>query len=218
MAYPECSSWDPKETEMFCTSHYSRSSVLIAIPIGLLAFGFLIIGVQASRQAEIRAPTDPAILNLIYRQNYNEAITRLERVLERNPGNGEALTYLATAMLYHDLNFTKAKMEFEEAFKAGGGATFFVTHSHEKFSTDDAVDYCRGWLHFRADGVEFVPTEGSHGFKIKYNEVEEFKKNRLSKTAFHIKVGGKSQNFRGRSNSELEPLLIIALYKSFIRN
>lgn len=190
--------------------------------ISLLAFWLLLAGARAEEAVFFQAPNSTAslagILDLIYRQKYNEAITRLEQILERNPGNGEALTYMTTANLYHDLNFTEAKKEFETAFKAGGGATFFVTHSHEKFSTGDVVDYCRGWLHLRADGVEYVPVEGSHGFKSKYNEVEEFKRNRLSKKVFHIRVGEKNQNFRGRSNSDVEPLLIISLYKSFARN
>lgn len=157
------------------------------------------------------------ILDLIYRQKYNDAITRLEKVLENNPRDGEALTYLATASLYQDLNFTQAQTDFKEAFKAGGGATFFVNHSHEKFSTGDVVDYCRGWLHLRGQGIEFVPIEGSHGFKSKYTEVEEIKRNRLSKRVFHIRVDEKNQNFRGRSNTDVEALLIIALYKSFAR-
>jgi len=157
-------------------------------------------------------------LDLIRRQQYAQAITQLERILESNPNNGEALTYLATANLYSDLNFGKAKKEFDEAFRAGGGATFFVTHSHEKLPTDDIVNYCRGWLHLRKDGVEFVPSEGNHGFKLKFTEVEEFRQNRFSKTVFHIKVGEKNQNFRGRSAGELEPLLILAVYKSFSRS
>jgi tetratricopeptide (TPR) repeat protein len=203
---------------MLHTPHYLRSSALIAIPIGLLAFSLIAMGVHANRQGARQSSTGAAILDLIRRQKYNEAITRLEQVLEREPGNSEALTYLATANLYNNLDFTKALKEFEEAFKAGGGATFFVTHSHEMFTTGDVVDYCRGWLNLRKDGVEFVPTEGTHGFKSKFNQVEEFKRNRLSKKAFHIKVDRKSQNFRGRSNTELEPLLIIALYKSFTPN
>ncbi len=190
--------------------------------MSLLAFWLLLTGVQANKPAALQDRTGGAtftgIRDLIYRQRYNEAITRLEQVLERDPGNGEALTYMATANLYHDLNFAKAQEDFKSAFKAGGGATFFITHSHEKFSTEDVVDYCRGWLHLRPDGIQFVPTEGSHGFKLKYSEVEEFKTNRLSKIVFHIKAGGKNQNFRGRSNSDLEPLLIIALYKSFARH
>jgi tetratricopeptide (TPR) repeat protein len=166
-----------------------------------------------------QAPSDPTAeaLDLIRRQQYAEAITRLEQILEANPTNGEARTYLATANLYNDLNFTKARKDFDEAFKAGGGATFFVTHSHEKLSSDDVVDYCRGWLHLRKEGVEFVPIEGPHGFKLHFSEIEEFKQNRFSKTVFHIKVGNKNQNFRGRSASELEPLLILAVYKSFAR-
>jgi len=211
-----------QNNEMFHSPHSSRPSTSSAILLWLLAFWLLTIGVRTNGHAVIQEPAKPAnfsgIQDLIYHQKYNEAITRLEQILEKNPLNGEALTYMATANLYHDLNFTKAQKEFEEAFRAGGGATFFVTHSHEKFNTDDVVDYCRGWLHLRADEVEFAPNEGGHGFKLKYNEVEEFKQNRLSKTVFHIKVGGKSQNFRGRLNSDLEPLLIIALYKRFARN
>jgi len=169
-----------------------------------------------------QAPADRAasarILDLIHRQKYNDAITQIERVLEKNPADSDAITYLATAHLYLNLDFTKAKNDFDTAFKAGGGATFFVTHSHERFSTGDLVDYCRGWLHLRTDGVQFVPIEGNHGFKSGYEEVEEFKTNRLSKKVFHIRVGEKNQNFRGRSNSEVEPLLIIALYKRFARH
>jgi len=164
------------------------------------------------------AQSTTSILDLIYRQKYDDAITRLEEVLEKDPKNAEALTYMATANLYLHQNFTTALEDFKSAFNAGGGATFFVTHSHEKFNTDYVADYCRGWLHLRKDGIEFVPSEGTHGFKISYGEVEEFKVNRLSKRAFHIKFNQKSQNFYTRSNTEFEPLLIIALHKSFTRN
>lgn len=204
---------------MYCHAHSSRLPGLVPLSLVVLVVGIVMITARASEYISIQTPTNPkglaGIIELIYRQKYDEAITRLEQILERDPANGEALTYKATASLYQERSFTKAQKEFEEAFKAGGGATFFVSHSHELFSTGDAVDYCRGWLHLRGEGVEFAPLEGQHGFKFKYAELEEFKKNRLSKTVFHIKVGGKSQNLRGRSNSELEPLLIIALYKRF---
>jgi tetratricopeptide (TPR) repeat protein len=160
-------------------------------------------------------PTAAAGLDLIRRQRYDEAITCLEQTLESHPKNSDALSYLATAHLYQSLDFMKARADFEAAFNAGGGATFYVTHSHEKISTDDIVDYCRGWLHLRQDGVEFAPAEGTHGFKLKYSEIEEFKQNHLSKAIFHIKTDGKSQNFRGRTSRELETLLIVALYKKF---
>jgi tetratricopeptide (TPR) repeat protein len=168
--------------------------------------------------AAAQSTTNAAILDLIHRQKYNDAITKLEEILERDPKNAEALTYMATANLYLHLNFTTALEDFKDAFNAGGGATFFVTHSHEKFNTDYVADYCRGWLHLRKDGIEFVPSEGAHGFKLSYRDVEEFKVNRLSKRAFHIKFNQKSQNFYTRSNTEFEPLLIIALHKSFTRN
>jgi len=200
-------------------SHHSPVKAVGMIAIVLLSSWLFLTGARAGEPAVVQTPAGAAdftgILDLIYRQRYDEAITRLEEVLEKEPGNGEALTYMATAKLYHDLNFTKAQNEFANAFKAGGGATFFVTHSHEKLNTDDVVDYCRGWLHLRADGIEFVPTEGPHHFKVRYGEVEEIKQNRLSKTTFHLKVDGKSQNFRGRTNRDLEALLITALFKSF---
>ena len=202
---------------MFRTSHYSQASAIIAI-MSLIISSLFAPPAHITGQTVAQSSTNLAILDLIYRQKYNDAITRLEQVLESDPRNGEALTYLATANLYQTLNFSKAQTDFQEAFKAGGGATFFVTHSHEALTTDDVVDYCRGWLHLRRDSVEFVPIEGSHGFKVNYNQVGEFKRNRLTKKAFHIKVGVKSQNFRGRSNSDTEALLIVALYNNFTRN
>ena len=196
-------------------ANISDSLAAIGACIGIAAVLLLATGVEANQQPISSSSVGPVVLDLIQGQKYAEAITQLEQVLEREPGNSEALTYMATANLYRSRNFFKAQNEFKEAFKAGGGATFFVTHSHEMFTTSDVVDYCRGWLHLRKNTVEFVPTEGSHGFKHQVNQIEEFKINRLSKKAFHIKTGGKSQNFRGRSNTDLEPLLIIALYKSF---
>lgn len=192
-----------------------RSSVRIVL--ALFVFSSLGYGVHPQGQSANQSGLPPAI-ELIYRQKYDDAITRLEEVLEREPKNSEALTYLATANLYLHGNFTTALEDFNEAFNAGGGASFVVTHSHEKFNTDYVADYCRGWLHLRKDGIEFVPLEGTHGFKLAFGQVEELKINRLSKRAFHIKYDKKSQNFYTRSNSEFEPLLIIALYKSFTRN
>jgi tetratricopeptide (TPR) repeat protein len=157
-----------------------------------------------------------AALDLIRLRKYNEAITKLDRILEREPRNGEALTYLVTANLYLERDFTKAKEDFDKAYTFGGGATFFVTHSHENvLAGDDFVDYCRGWLHLRRTGITFVPTEGDHGFKLAFADVAEFKPNRFGKTLFHIKSAGKTQNFRGFTSTELERLLIIACFKSF---
>ena len=197
---------------MFRISNSSRLSAFIVLC--LLVFSSFAHGVRAPGQA----PSQSAILNLIYGQKYDDAITRLEEVLERDPKNAEALTYMATANLYLHRNFTTALEDFNEAFRAGGGAVFVVTHSHEKFNTDYVADYCRGWLYLRKDGIEFVPIEGTHAFKLTYGQIEEFKINRLSKRAFHIKFNKKSQNFYTRSNTEFEPLLIIALHKSFTSN
>jgi hypothetical protein len=193
----------------------SRSFTAIAMLVGLTALGLFATGTRGNQQTGSSLSVAPAVLDLIKSQKYNEAITQLEQMLEREPGNGDALTYMATANLYTSRNFFKARDEFQQAFKAGGGATFFVTHSHEMFTTSDVVDYCRGWFHLRKNSVEFSPTEGSHGFKVQASQITEFAINRLSKKAFHIKVDGKSQNFRGRSNTDLEPLLIVGLYKNF---
>jgi tetratricopeptide (TPR) repeat protein len=197
---------------MFLTSRLSSRLALITLALGISVCSS---ASYAQAQTASVSATGAAILDLIYRQKYNDAITKIEEVLERDPQNGEALTYMATANLYLHRNFTTALEDFKQAFKAGGGATFFVTHSHEKFNTDYVADYCRGWLHLRKDGVEFVTSESTHGFKLTYGEVEEIKINRLSKRVFHIKFNNKSQNFYTRTGNELEPLLIIALHKSF---
>lgn len=195
----------------------SRSLIAIGASMGLASL-LLANGIHTRQEMVSSASVGPVVLGLIQKQKYDDAITQLEQILEREPENSEALTYMATANMYRNRNFFKAQTEFKEAFKAGGGATFFVTHSHEMFTTGDVVDYCRGWLHLRKNSVEFSPTEGSHGFKHQVDQITEFAINKLSKRAFHIKVSGKSQNFRGRSNTDLEPLLIVALYKNFKRD
>lgn len=173
--------------------------------------------VASLTQSDQKLTSTTTALNLIQRQQYNQAISRLEEILEADPNNGEALTFMATARLYQDLHFTRAKREFNDAFRAGGGGTFFVNHSHEKLSSEEMADYCRGWLHIRKNVLEYVPLDGNHNFRLTFPEVGEFKQNRFSKSVFHIKVNGKNQNFRGRTSSEMEVLLIVALYKDFIQ-
>ena len=154
---------------------------------------------------------------LIRQQRYADAINRLEQFLEGSPEDAEALTYLAAAHLYADREYLKAQEMFVRAFAGGGGASFFVTHSHESMmSGEDTTNYCRGWLHLRRDRLEFAPDEGMHGFSVRYADIVEFKQNR-HKRFFHVKLGGANQNFRPRSGEELETLLILALYKKFSR-
>jgi tetratricopeptide (TPR) repeat protein len=202
---------------MFITSRYTRLIALLALSLSLL-LSQLPARVAGGTQSPTQSSPTAVALSLIYRQKYNDAITRLEETLEREPDNGEAQTLMATANFYQSLDFAKAQKDFDEAYKAGGGATFFVSHSHELVNSDDIVDYCRGWLHLRRDSLEYVPIDSNHGFKVTFAQVEEFKRNRLTKRLFHIKFDGKSQNFRGRSNTETEALLIVALYNRFTRN
>jgi tetratricopeptide (TPR) repeat protein len=187
--------------------------------VTLLNFICCVVIVAPQPQAQTAPTATPAAvaLEMIRQLHYNEAINRLEQILETSPRDAEALTYMATAHLYAGRDFLQAEKEFEAAFQAGGGATFFVNHSHEKINTNDMVDYCRGWLHLRKDGVEFVPVEGTHGFHVAYADIEEMKQNHLSKSLFHIKFKGVSQNFRGRTGDESEALLILALSKKFAR-
>jgi tetratricopeptide (TPR) repeat protein len=154
---------------------------------------------------------------LIRQQRYNDAINLLEQYLETSPDDGEALTYFGAAHLYAERDFVKAQEMFERAFRAGGGASFVVNHSHESMmSGDDMTVYCRGWLDLRHDRLDFVPEEGDHGFSLAYGEVAELKQNRV-KAFFHLKRGGANQNFRPRTGDERETLLILSLYKKFSR-
>jgi len=111
----------------------------------------------------------------------------------------------------------RAREVFEASFAAGGGASFWVNHSHQTvLDGDDLTDYCRGWLNLRRGYVEFAPEEGDHGFRLTYAEVAEFKQNR-NKAFFHIKRGGKNQNFRPRSADQRETLLLLILFNKFSR-
>ncbi len=156
-------------------------------------------------------------VKFIRQRRYDEAFNRLEQALEARPGDPEAQTFLAVAHMYTDLDFLAAQRRFEAAFSAGGGASFYVNHSHESLSEEDFTDYCRGWIHLRKGGLEFAPDDSEHGFQMRYADVIEFKQNRRKKL-FHIKKGDKNQNFRPRSSDERETLLILVLYKKFARS
>ena len=174
---------------------------------------------RARGPAAQEGPPEPVAQaqKLVRQQRYGDAISRLEQFLETSPENGEALTYLAAAQLYADRDHLKAQEAFTRAFRAGGGASFFVTHSHESMmSGEDVTNYCRGWLHLRRGRLEFAPDEGAHGFSARFADIVEFKQNRHRKF-FHVKLGGANQNFRPRTGEELETLLILALYKRFSR-
>ncbi len=154
---------------------------------------------------------------MIFQGQYNEAIGKLEQVLETAPQQPEAMTYLTTAQFYLERDFLKAQKRFEEAYRAGGGASFLVNHSHEiaKLGTGELADYCRGWLHLRKDSVSFEPDSGDHGFRFAPAEITELKQNRLSPRLFHIRRGKSNFNFRPRTGLEEEVLLIVVLYKKF---
>jgi len=172
---------------------------------------------SAPAQSAAPAPVVAEAQRLIRQQRYNDAINRLEIHLEASPQDGEAMAFLGAAHLYAERETTRAREVFEASFAAGGGASFWVNHSHQTvLDGDDLTDYCRGWLNLRRGYVEFAPEEGDHGFRLTYAEVAEFKQNR-NKAFFHIKRGGKNQNFRPRSADQRETLLLLILFNKFSR-
>lgn len=148
-------------------------------------------------------------------QKYEDAIITLEELLEKSPNSPAALTLLAAANMYYTRDFVKSLSRFTESYAAGGGAVFWVSHSHEKLGTSDLADYCRGWLYLRKGEVEFAPENTEHGFRLLYSAVREFTQNRLLKRMFHITDSTKTYNFRPRTGEESETILVIALYKKF---
>jgi len=165
----------------------------------------------ASKASQAVADASVAMLN----GRYDHAIDKLEQLLAVTPDDPEALTYRATARLYKQGDFLKAKKYFEEAIGKGGGASFVVSHSHEvsAMSIGNPNDYCRGWLHLRKGEVRFVPDRGEHRFNIPFSDVVEFKHNRMPKL-FHIKTAEDiNYNFSPRSRDERESLLIVVMYQ-----
>ena len=153
---------------------------------------------------------------MIAQRRYDNAVSKLEQALESKPNQPDALMFMGAAVMYGEMNFLKAQKLFEQSFQAGGGAVFWVNHSHEKLGTEEMADSCRGWLYLRKGEVEFAPADGEHSFHLAYSEIKEFKQNRLSKL-FHIKDSNKTFNFRPRTGDESEILLTLALYKKFER-
>jgi tetratricopeptide (TPR) repeat protein len=150
---------------------------------------------------------------MIKQQKYNDAISLLEQILEQRPESADALSLLATSYMYTTHDFLKTLTRFQDAFKSGGYALFWVSHSHEKLGTSELADYCRGWLYLRANEVEFAPEKSDHGFRLSYSQIQEVAQNKVSKRLFHIKDSTRTYNFRPRSGEESEVMLVVALYK-----
>jgi tetratricopeptide (TPR) repeat protein len=161
--------------------------------------------------------TEPILIarQLIKEYRYNDAINKLEQFLEANPNDPEALMLMGAAYIYQGGNFLKAKELFEQSFRAGGGAAFWVNHSHEWLSSEELTDYCRGWLYIRKGQVEFSPEDGEHAFRLAPSEIKEFEQNRRQRSMFHIKRHDRNYNFLPRSRKEAEVLLILTIYKKY---
>ncbi|HJQ23821.1 MAG TPA: hypothetical protein VKA60_07875 [Blastocatellia bacterium] len=182
-----------------------------ALLIALLAHVVATLPLQTAALKEVAQAKE-----LLRQQRYNEAITRLEQALEARPADAQALAFMGAAVLYSERNFVKAQKLFEQSFAAGGGAAFWVSHSHEAFGSDELADYCRGWLLLRKGEVEFAPENSEHGFRLSLADIKEFKQNRFRRL-FHIKDNDKTYNFRPRTGDENEVLLILILAKKFSR-
>ena len=183
----------------------------------IIILALILLFPPAARLPQTTAPREVAqAREMIAQRRYDDAISRLEQALDAKPGQPDALMFMGAAVLYSEMNPLKAQKLFEQSFQSGGGAAFYVGHSHEKLGTDEMSDYCRGWLYLRKGEVEFVAADSDHSFRLSYSEIKEMKQNRLSKM-FHIKDSNKTFNFRPRSGDEGEVLLTLALYKKFAR-
>lgn len=164
-------------------------------------------------------PSTSTALELIRKQRYNEAINALEQLLEVNPDNTEAIAYMGAAQLYSQLRIENAQKYYEKSLQSGGEAIFWVTYTKETLFGGNIEDDSRGWLHLRKGEIIFSPVEGDSLEPVRFSpsQIKEIKQNRTSKRMFHIKSGDKTYNFRPRSGTEEETLLIIIFYQKYVQ-
>lgn len=163
-------------------------------------------------------PTVASARDAIERGRYEIAVEDLMELSGGGKTNPEALTFLATARMYRDRRFYDSFKEFGGAFAAGGGASFVVAHSHEALSDAEVVNVCRGWLHLRLGTVEFESSESGHSFRVASADIEEIEPNKLSKSLFHVRTGGKVWNFRPRTATKDESQLVSLVFNKFVRS
>lgn len=161
--------------------------------------------------------TAMAGLDLIRKQQYDNAINVLEQVLETKPNDTEAVAYMGAALLYSQLRIDNARKWYEKSLESGGQAIFWVNYTKETLFGGNIEDDSRGWLRLRKGEIEFSPVDGNSLEILRFSpsQIKEIKQNRTSKRMFHIKSGGKTYNFRPRSGTEEETLLIIILYQKY---
>lgn len=181
---------------------------------------------QTPSQPSFQLPPSVAMAaGMIKDERYDDAINKLEQLLATKPNDPEALTLLATARIYKDRDYLKGKELFEAAIKQGGGASFFVGHSHEVtvMSVGDPSNYCRGWLHLRKGTLSFVPDSSTHSIELAAADIKEFGRHGIHKKLVHVETkkdkDGKDHkfNFAPRSRLESETLLIIVMHQKLAR-
>lgn len=193
-------------------------------PVVLIVCFSISLGLSQSAPAFQLPPEVSMAAGMIKEERYDDAANKLRQFLDARPNDPEALTLLATAQVYKEKDYVKGKGLFEEVIKQGGGASFFVGHSHEKtvMSIGDPTDYCRGWLHLRKGKLIFVPDNGDHRLELAYSEIKDFGQNNFKKL-FHLKTvkdkDGKERNynFAPRSRNDAEVLLIVVMYQKISR-
>ncbi len=179
------------------------------------------LGLTQSKLAFQFPPAVSMAVEMIKEERYDDAINKLDQYLDSKPDDTDAVTMRATARVYKEKDYSKGVRHFEEAMKKGGGASFFVNHSHEvtKMGVGDPVNYCRGWLHLRKGQMTFVPDSSSHTLSLSAKEVTEIEQNRFpNKNIFHIKAGKSiNYNFAPRSHQESEILLILVMFEKLLQ-
>lgn len=187
--------------------------------VALLLVALCLCAQNATRFAELTAK---GIANLD-QGKFNEALNSLEEVWEQDQSDVAVAENLAMAYLYADHNLIKAKALDEQAIAAGGKASFFVQHPHEKigFVSGDMVEFCSGRLSVSRERMVFTSKDQRHSFVVEKGQIKEFKANHVygsSRGMYHLRTADKKDyNFRPRTWSEEEQQLIVQLVNEHLR-
>jgi len=184
-----------------------------------LVLAVCLYGQSAGRFAELTAKG----IAYLDQGKFNEALNSLEEVWEQDQSDVAVAENLAMAYLYADHNLIKAKALDEQAIAAGGKASFFVQHPHEKigFVSGDMVEFCSGRLSVSRERMVFTSKDQRHSFVVEKGQIKEFKANHVygsSRGMYHLRTADKKDyNFRPRTWSEEEQQLIVQLVNEHLR-
>jgi hypothetical protein len=163
---------------------------------------------QSGRHADLKMQG----IQAFEKGRYSETAGKLEEIWEEDQSDPKVAEYLAMGYLYGEKSVEKAAPVMQKAIADGGQASFLVVHSHEHggFLHGDVISqFCTGRISIVPGKLIFVSDDQpEHNVTVFPADLTDFSVLGGAPGRIHIKAAGKTYNFRVKSETRKEAVLL----------